>query len=173
MATVRRATVADWSHSRAIRLQALHDAPLAFASTFDREVRFEPAQWQRRISTAAQFLALVDNTVVGTGTGVIDVDDPTTMLLTAMFVAPIVRGQGIAEQLVNAVVEHAQQQGSGQVRLHVVETNTVAERLYARCGFVRTGATLHLPHQPELLEHELILTLAAGHSGRGDRASTT
>ena len=46
------------------------------------------------------------------------------------------------------------------MRLHVVETNPVAERLYTRCGFVRTGATMRLPHRPDLLEHEMELVLS-------------
>lgn len=161
VAIVRQAVVADWSQSRLVRLQALQDAPLAFASTYGREVRFAPAQWQQRIATAAQFLADVDGAVVGTATGVIDANDPTTMLLTAMFVVPNARRRGVGEQLVLAVVEQARSRGARQVRLHVVETNSAGERLYARCGFVRTGATLRLPHQPELLEHEMVLALVS------------
>lgn len=107
VAIVRRAVTADWQQSRPIRLQALQDAPLAFASTHDQEVRFPPTQWQQRIVTAAQFLAEVDGAVVGTVTGVVDAGDPTTMLLVAMFVVPNSRGRGIDEQLVKAVIEQA------------------------------------------------------------------
>lgn len=158
---VRRAVTADWKQSRLIRLQALQDAPLAFASTYEREVRFASTQWQQRIATAAQFLAEVDGAVVGTVTGVVDAGDPTTMLLTAMFVVPNSRGRGIGEQLVRALVEHAKVEGARQVRLHVVETNSGGERLYARSGFLRTGATMRLPHQPELMEHEMVLALVS------------
>jgi len=156
---VRRAGTADWEQSRLIRLQALRDAPLAFASTYDREARFGPAQWQERIATAAQFLADADGAVVGTATGVVDTADPSTMLLVAMFVVPTARGRGVGRQLVGAVVEQARLEGARQVRLHVVETNSGGERLYARSGFMRTGATLRLPHQLDLLEHEMVLTL--------------
>lgn len=81
------------------------------------------------------------------------------MLLVAMFVVPNSRGRGIGEQLVRAVVEQARVEGARQVRLHVVETNSGGERLYARSGFVRTGATMRLLHQPELMEHEMVLAL--------------
>ena len=59
-----------------------------------------------------------------------------------------------------AVVDQARIDGADRVLLHVVETNPGAERLYARCGFVRTGVTVPLPHRPDLLEHEMVLSLA-------------
>ncbi len=162
---VRRAEAGDWSASREIRLQALAEAPLAFASTLEREVAFGPEQWQQRIAGGAQFLAETATDhgdaaveVIGTATGVTDPDDPGTVLLVAMFVVGRARGTGVADRLVTAVVDRARQDGARQVRLHVVETNPRAERLYTRCGFVRTGATVPLPHRPELLEHEMVLS---------------
>lgn len=156
---VRRAVTADWEQSRVIRLHALQNAPLAFASTYEREVQLAPTQWQQRITASAQFLAEVNGVVVGTATGVVDAGDPTTMLLVAMFVVPNSRGRGVGEQLVEAVVDQARVEGKRQVRLHVVETNSGGERLYARSGFVKTGATMRLPHQPELIEREMVLAL--------------
>ena len=156
---IRRAGSEDWERSRAIRLQALQDAPLAFASTYEREAAFEDAMWLQRIASSAQFLAIDQDQVVGTATGFVDPEDATTALLVAMYVAPAARGHGIGERLVNAVVAQARADGASRVRLHVVETNLVAERLYTRCGFVRTGETLRLPHRPDLLEHEMELLL--------------
>jgi GNAT superfamily N-acetyltransferase len=156
---VRRAVPDDWRASRAIRLQALTEAPLAFASTLDRESAFASGVWQQRIAGSAQFLAETDDgAVVGTATGFADPDTTGTVRLVAMFVAPPARGQGLGERLVRAVVDQARSDGADRVLLHVVETNPGAERLYARCGFVRTGATLRLPHRPYLLEHEMVLS---------------
>ncbi len=153
--------VEDWRVSRAIRLLALTEAPLAFASTLGRESAFADDVWQQRIATSAQFLAETDDgAVVGTATGFADPDTTGTVLLVAMFVTPPARGQGIGERLVRAVVDQARIDGADRVLLHVVETNPGAERLYARCGFVRTGVTVPLPHRPDLLEHEMVLSLA-------------
>ena len=163
---VRRAVAEDWRASRAIRLQALAEAPLAFASTLERETAFGPDQWRQRIAGAAQFLAETgDGEVVGTATGFDDPDEPGTVLLVAMFVAATARGTGLADRLVSAVIDQARSDGARRVRLHVVETNAVAERLYARCGFVSTGATVPLPHRPDLLEREMVLDLV-GDLGR-------
>jgi GNAT superfamily N-acetyltransferase len=117
--------------------------------------------WLHRIASSAQFLAIDEGDVVGTATGFTDPDEHTSVLLVAMYVTPAARGRGIGEQLVNAVVAHARADGAHRVRLHVVETNTGAERLYARCGFVRTGETMRLPHRTELLELEMELLLSA------------
>jgi len=157
---VRRAVVADWRAARALRLEALTEAPLAFASTLEREQAFGDDVWQRRILASAQFLAETDaGAVLGTATGFADPDTTGTVLLVAMFVTRAARGQGIGERLVEAVVEQARSDGADRVLLHVVETNPTAERLYAGCGFLRTGATLRLPHHPDLLEHEMVLPL--------------
>jgi GNAT superfamily N-acetyltransferase len=164
---VRRAVVADWRAARALRLEALTEAPLAFASTLEREQAFDDDVWQQRIRGSAQFLAEADDGVVlGTVTGFDDPDTTGTVLLVAMFVIRAARGRGIGERLVEAVADQARTDGADRVLLHVVETNPTAERLYARCGFVRTGATVPLPHRPDLLEHEMVLSLADPVGGR-------
>jgi GNAT superfamily N-acetyltransferase len=165
---VRRAGADDWPRSRAIRLAALREAPLAFASTYDREVGFDDDVWRQRIAASAQFLAETDGgEVVGTATGLPDPHDPSTVLLVAMFVAATARSRGVGERLVAAVVDQARADGADRMRLHVVETNHGAERLYLRSGFSRTGATLPLPHQPDLVEYEMELALT-GPVGSGN-----
>lgn len=166
---VRRAEQSDWESSRAIRLEALQAAPMAFASTYEREIAFGEPQWRARIAGCAQFLAIDDTGhAVGTATGFVADDDPGTTHLVAMYVGAAARRQGVGEELVRAVIAEARAAGARRVRLHVVETNPGAERLYVRCGFVRTGSTMQLPHQPDLLEHELELSLELGNPLRSD-----
>lgn len=164
MIEIRRAVEADWQQSRAIRLQALQQAPMAFASTYEREIAFPEGIWRQRINESAQFLAVDDGAVIGTATGFVEAGRPRSVILVAMFVSPPTRGRGVGEQLVRAVVDQARADGAAEVRLHVVETNLHAARLYARCGFVRTGATMALPHQPALTEHEMALPLQGHHA---------
>jgi ribosomal protein S18 acetylase RimI-like enzyme len=59
-----------------------------------------------------------------------------------MWVDPAARGTGAADALVSALLSWSESQGIGTVRLHVVEGNARAERLYLRHGFRRTGATV-------------------------------
>ena len=86
---VRRAVDDDWQASRAIRLHALQDAPLAFASTYAREAVFGEDVWRDRIADSAQFLAFDGDAVVGTATGFVDPAEPTAVRLVAMFVVPL------------------------------------------------------------------------------------
>lgn len=163
---VRRAVERDWPACRAIRLQALAEAPTAFASTYEHESGFADDRWREWITNAAQFLAETsDGEVIGTVTGVTDTQDGAVVHLVAMFVTEAARRRGVGERLVAAVVDQAALDGADRVLLQVVETNLAAQRLYARCGFVRTGATARLPHSQELLEHEMALTIRTGVGG--------
>jgi hypothetical protein len=56
MVLVRATTRDDRQAMREIRLQALRDAPDAFASTYAREIAFEPAEWHRRAIRDGSFL---------------------------------------------------------------------------------------------------------------------
>jgi hypothetical protein len=47
MVLVRPTTMTDWQALREVRLQALRDAPYAFASTHAREAAFADDEWRR------------------------------------------------------------------------------------------------------------------------------
>lgn len=156
---VRRAVEDDWQASRAIRLYALQDAPLAFASTYAREVSSGEDVWRSRIADSAQFLAFDGEAVVGTATGFVDPAEPTAVRLVAMFVVPEARRHGHAARLLEAVVADARERGFERVVLHVVDTNTAARSCYLGHGFSPTGRTMPLPHAPEFTETEMELKL--------------
>ena len=59
MALVRATTITDWQALREIRLQALRDAPYAFASTHAREAAFGEDEWRRRATRDGSFLAFL------------------------------------------------------------------------------------------------------------------
>lgn len=105
--------------------------------------------WRRRLAGRCQFLAEVDGNAAGTAGGIAS-DDGTASLIS-MWVAPVARGKGVGEMLVNAVLEWARGEGYPAVRLWFAEGNDAAERLYLRCGFVRTGVTQPVfPDQPRM-----------------------
>ena len=113
--------------------------------------------WRRRLAGRCQFLAEVDGNVAGTVGGI--ASDDGNAALISMWVAPSVRGRGLGGMLVQAVVDWARDEGYPAVRLWFAEGNVAAERLYLRCGFVRTGATQPIvPDQPRMeFEMERIL----------------
>ena len=155
---IRLLTAVDWQAFRRIRLRALADAPEAFGATLESaQVRTEQ-DWRELLAGRAQFLASVDGVDVGTAAGL---DDPERAgaHLISMWVAGAVRGTGVADLLVRAVIDWAVDVGHHRVWLEVAMGNVAAEQLYLRQGFVRTGAEgLVAPGDPRL-EFEMLLEL--------------
>ena len=140
---------------RDLRLASLADSPGAFASTYEREVGFDPDEWERRASAsssgraAAAFFARDEaGDVVGL-VGVFESRlDPRTAELVSMWVSPSARGQGVGVVLVERAIEWAREAGYARVDLWVARGNDIAERLYAQRGFTVTGDVQTLPSDP-------------------------
>jgi GNAT superfamily N-acetyltransferase len=94
--------------------------------------------WRERLGNRPQLAAELEGEIVGTAAGI--ASDDGSAALISMWVAPHARGQGIGARLVNAVLDWAKGEGYTSVSLWVTDGNAVAERLYERCGFTRTGA---------------------------------
>ena len=135
-----------------MRLAALKEAPYAFGSTYAREVKAPEATWRSGLQSRTRFVAEVDGEVVGTVSG-----GPgkarAASAVTAMWVDPRFRGQGIGDLLLAKVLDWACSQRYREVFLWVTEGNDNAERLYLRHGFVRTGGSEEV--RPGQLEFEL------------------
>jgi ribosomal protein S18 acetylase RimI-like enzyme len=150
---VRGAGAGDWRAMREVRLAALRESPRAFASTYQREAAFTEADWQRRITAGATFLAYAGAcgpAPVGIAGGF--EAQPGTIEMVSVWVSPDARGLGAGQALVEAVLGWARAQGAGHVHLWVTQTNDSARRLYERCGFRLTGERQPLPSRPELTE---------------------
>ena len=139
----------DWELFRKLRIAALSDAPAAFSSTLDDELELGEADWRAKLATRAQFVARDgDGSAVGT---VGAYHDGEAIELISMWVAPAARGQGIGAALVRRVLGHAREIGCREVYLWVTSGNAVAEQLYGRCGFTRTGTIQPIrPGEPAL-----------------------
>jgi GNAT superfamily N-acetyltransferase len=140
-----------------VRLDALREAPYAFGSTYEREKDFDEANWRARILRRATFVADFDGAVAGTvATG--DYEDVNgAAALIAMWVDPRSRRRGVGDRLVKTVIGWAAERGYGDLYLWVTAVNSAAERLYARNGFVRTGASQDV--RPGELEYEMSRSL--------------
>jgi GNAT superfamily N-acetyltransferase len=135
-----------------VRLEALREAPYAFGSTLAGEQDRPEADWRRAIASRVRFVAEVGGAVVGT-VSCGDGESTGVAALTAMWVDPGFRRQGIGALLVQRVITWAREAGYGRVVLWVVEDNDSAERLYERHGFRRTGAQEEV--RPGRLEYEM------------------
>lgn len=151
---IRQLGVEEWRVFRNVRLAALKEAPYAFGSTFEREVRASDESWRNRLSDRTRFVAEMDGQVAGTvsaGPG----EFAGAAALTALWVEPRFRGQGVGSTLVGVVVDWARNQGLDQVLLWVTEVNQNAERLYVRHGFARTGRVSEIRPGEPAVEYEM------------------
>jgi ribosomal protein S18 acetylase RimI-like enzyme len=141
----------DWSVWRSQRLSALAESPAAFGSRLadwrgegDREDR-----WRARLSIAGSrnVVAKLGGELAGMASGVPfpvrpDGSSPRAGVeieLISMWVAPSVRGHGVADVLIQDLVTWAASLGAPAVRLSVRETNARAIAFYRRHRFVATS----------------------------------
>ena len=140
--TVRRLTRDDAADYRAIRLEALQDAPASFGDTYeDAKARPEPYWTALFEGERAIFGAFSGGTLVGIANfmPVADTVSAHRGLLLGMYVSASARGQECGRALVVAVLDHAEANGFLQVHLGVSTHNDAALRLYEAAGFAIYG----------------------------------
>ncbi|SFI71698.1 Acetyltransferase (GNAT) family protein [Amycolatopsis sacchari] len=145
MITLRRLAPDDWAVFRDLRLASLRDAPEAFETPLADWLHADERRWRRRLTDVpytmcAEWEGRPAGVVCGTAP-----DEAGEVELISLWVAPAVRGHGVGNALVRAVLRWAADQGARQVRLEVRETNTHAAALYRRHGFRPQGRYLVRP----------------------------
>ncbi len=154
MVLVRETVTADWEAWRDIRLQALRDAPDAFASTYAEQMKLGEAHWRQRVAGSGLFLAWIPEVSACEPVGMAGGYQaaPGTVELISMFVRPQARGRGVGEALIDAMIGWARERDAASVHLWVTETNKRARLLYERYGFSLTAERQPLPSNPALGE---------------------
>ncbi len=141
---VNRIRADQWRILKNVRLRALEEAPYAFGTTLAEGQKRTDRDWQ---DMAREHATLPDRAYFMAYVG----DDPCGMagcyrrtsdivMLTAMWVAPEVRGQNIGEQIVRAVIEWAGAGGATTLEAWVSENNP-ARIFYQKIGFEETSLT--------------------------------
>ena len=158
--TIIRLAAREGLRLRAIRLRALAEAPDAFASTHGQAAALPPDSWSAQLREIPTFVAVLEGEDVGIVRGARDDSRADTAWLISMWVAPEVRGQGVGEALIDAVVEWARTTGAWRLLLDVGDHNRPATALYARKGFEPNGTTGSLPApRSHIREHQRELRL--------------
>ena len=161
MIEIRQVGPDDWKQLRATRLAALQDAPDAFESTYESSLGIDEEEWRRRAAGNAVFLAFDGPDPVGMAIGFADGQTrPGSRDLVSMWVAPTVRGRGVAGQLIDAVAEWARADGAQELHLWVVLGNSSARATYDRAGFVATSEQQPVRGVGQRVEERMVLTLA-------------
>ena len=163
---VRRVTEDDWEKLRAVRLEMLADTPVAYLETVaDAEARSEE-EWRMRAhrgSSGPTGLGLAaEDAGQGRWVGYLAcfVDSPGQGHVVSVYVAPALRGTGLAARMLDAVVEWARgEAGLSRLHLYVHEDNRRAHAMYRRYGFTDTGATMPYDLDPTEAEIEMAFLL--------------
>ena len=108
---------------------------------FEREMDDFPGKY------AAPDGALLLATVGGKAAGTVALRklDEGICEMKRLYVAPQARGQHLGQRLVEAVIADAKSIGYRRLYLDTLPEMAAAQRLYARLGFVETGAYVHNP----------------------------
>jgi GNAT superfamily N-acetyltransferase len=152
---IRRAEAADWERLRDVRLRALAADPHAFLESFEHARELPEAHWRDRATPNEIQVTFVEERS-GAFTAMVAAfvaDDPHTAYLVGMWVAPEVRGTGVAVQLAEQVLDWAREHRRARVVLSVERGNEPAARLYAKCSFVGIPQPAELPYEPNADNH--------------------
>jgi GNAT superfamily N-acetyltransferase len=134
MQGIERVDTDGWRVYRDLRLAALRDAPQAFGARLEIERGRDESDWRERLASRTQFVALGDGgRLVGTVGARQESEEETE--LVSMWVAPEVRGIGVADQLVAAVIDEARACGSVRVLLCRTGTTVLNVSMHAADSF--------------------------------------
>ena len=144
---IRPAALTDVSAFRALRLEGLQLHPEAFASDYATQAAYPDSYWQQRVAGICNnpqqifYLAQAADQLVGM-TGIVrgeSVKNQHSALIISVYVQPAYRSLGLGQQLLQACLKWARQQGVSIVKLGVAVKNQPAVKCYQRCGFVEYG----------------------------------
>ena len=134
-----------WQEYRALRLEALRDAPQAFGASYENSVAQPDTFWQTRLADCVaarsnwMLFARADDHLVGMVAAYQDEEAVAEHLarIVAMYVTPSARGNGIAGQLVKALIAILERMPAlERIELGVNPQQATALNLYERLGFV-------------------------------------
>jgi ribosomal protein S18 acetylase RimI-like enzyme len=155
----------EWELYRGLRLRSLADAPDAYGSTLAAEQERPGAVWAERLALACRsgrddpLVAELDGVAAGLVWAKFDTAEPAVVNIFQMWVAPELRGHGIAKALLREAIAWARANGARAVQLGVETGNAAAVQLYARAGFAATGIPAPLRDGSHLLEQVMLLQL--------------
>ncbi len=140
MSIIRRLNLGEGQFYRAVRLEALRESPDAFSSRYDDAVARSDQSWADQADSSAMgsdratFVAIKDQPV-GLAALYRDENDLDVGELIQMWVAPVVRGESTATDLLLEIFRWAGSNRFSQVKAEVMRNNARALRFYEKFGF--------------------------------------
>src|SRR5688572_30564216 len=148
---VRQANVEDAAALRTLRLEALQNRPIAFASDYEEESQYPLSRTEEQLKDQTQnamFVAMVDSTLIGMmGIGQYRHRNVQhNAIIWGVYVQPAWRGKNISGQMIDACINWARERSIKFVKLGVNATNASALNSYIRSGFRVYGVESQVIH---------------------------
>ncbi len=159
--TVRTLDRFEWEKYKASRLEALKEAPDAFAADYATEAEYEQELWQQRMGRAIRLIAEKANEPVGI-LSLRNNDEIYENGLEAfsLWVAPDERGSGVASTLMDFTTEYAAGEGHGSLVYWVGVDNGRAVAFASTYGFRPTEYRRPMEHGDGEDEEEIAMVYA-------------
>jgi len=159
---IRQAVVEDAAALRGLRLEALQDRPIAFASDHEEESKLPLSRTEEQLKDQTAntiFVAVADSTLVGmTGIGQYrHAKQKHNGIIWGVYVQPAWRGKNISGQMIEACINWAKQRSIKFVKLGVAVTNTSALNSYIRAGFRVYGVDPQVIYYDGVYYDELLM----------------
>ncbi|WP_238324967.1 GNAT family N-acetyltransferase [Paenarthrobacter nicotinovorans] len=178
MPRIRRLHSSDWQLLREVRLEMLADTPMAYIESLESARRQTDTQWRERAAAmsgdnsltlvadagheGSNFCALMRVVLKHPQSP----EKPLQAMLISVYVAPRLRGLGLADELLNEACKAAGEElGAQTIELGVHEDNARALAFYRRHGFEATGASRVYPQDTSKRELTMERRLAEGATG--------
>lgn len=175
--TLRRLRDSEWEAFRELRLASLRTDPLAFGSTVEKESAYPIAKWQdwcRRGASSESEATFVAVDLSGRLVGMVGAfTKDETPQVWGMWVHPTWRRQGVAKQLMRALLDWIDQLAEkSSTVLDVNPSQESAVRLYTSLGFAFTGLEEPLGHDPPAVCRQMVQCRPARSRPRSDSLLT-
>lgn len=144
---IRQLDAKDAAMYRTLRIEALTNDPDAFGASLEDALKAPLQKTENRLSdkTAVTFGAFEEEKLVGNVTLSMETGSKSRHRASvyAVYVTPSARSKGIARQLMETLIEFADQHSEiEQLYLMVTSTNMAAVALYGHLGFLKYGVDL-------------------------------
>jgi ribosomal protein S18 acetylase RimI-like enzyme len=144
---IRKLQPDEWRLAKKLRLEALTNEPTAFSRSVAETEAMPEAKWRGRLEeslaeqTSYTLYALAAGEPVGTMTCYWEIGEKVGHVanLAGVYVTPEYRGQKVAQQLLDAILEFVRKRGFRKLKLTVTAGNERAVAFYKRNGFEKTG----------------------------------
>lgn len=158
--STRVLTTDDAPAWKALRIEAVEAYPSAFLASAE-EARAMPPETVAQMLAQGMTLGLFEGAELAGMAGLRRLPFARAahrVEIGGFYVRPRLHGQGAAERLMQAIVDHAMALGVWQLELCVAEQNARAIRFYERRGFVRQGRMPNTVVDPDGPETDLFYT---------------